>query len=486
VDRAEHERRLTTAGQVSGPLRHLSCGGTPGVASPVPGRRGVAAAAPPVRTSWVRVTAARAGRYPLDEQPPSPPSGGVPHVARRLFPVTALAAIALLSLPTAAFAEYVASVQAPKNGVVSGSKDIQVRIDRELTDPSVVELRVRPASGGELRPTTCISGCERGDRTSVFAFTLDPRSGAPFGDTPLPNGRFEFEGVLSRDIGGERSTGRLALSLRVPGSAVGGLAATVSDQTVRLAWRAAPEPDISGYRVERCEGVCDGNGRWQAEGAVAASATSFNHAPSPGEHSYRVVTVRDGGDDGDGTIETVSSPVVATVQAPSATTSSNGGSGTGSRGTGDAPGAAPSDTGAPRSGDLPDLAAGDAPERRASDHDARSARGGTRAAPPPSVALDRSALGIPELPGLGDIFRGELDYSGADRDAAGGPDDARPAGEEGDEVLLSAPGSGSFMGQLTDPDRVAVPIAGGLLMTAIGLHLWRWLRFPLTVGGRRV
>ncbi|MEX0836674.1 MAG: hypothetical protein WD010_11315, partial [Nitriliruptor sp.] len=98
----------------------------------------------------------------------------------------------------------------------------------------------------------------------------------------------------------------------------------------------------------------------------------------------------------------------------------------------------------------------------------------------PSVSLGRGGSGVPELPGVGDIFRGSLDYGLDDPEAADARGDA-PAPGDDDEVVLSAPGNGagSFVGRLTDPNRIAVPIAGGLLMTAISLHLWRWLRVPI-------
>jgi hypothetical protein len=49
-------------------------------------------------------------------------------------------------------------------------------------------------------------------------------------------------------------------------------------------------------------------------------------------------------------------------------------------------------------------------------------------------------------------------------------------------VVLAAPGRSDsrFLGVFGEPERLAPPLAGGLLFTAIGLHLWRWLEDPLT------
>jgi hypothetical protein len=414
-------------------------------------------------------------------------------VARRLPRVIALAVLLLLCLPTAAFADYSSRLEAPSNGVVTGKTEIQVRVNRDPLDVPVTGVRVRPATGGEWQRTTCKSGCD-GERSSVHAFDLDPRSGAPFGDGIMPNGTFQFDVRASRSLNQDPVVvGRLSLSLRVPGSAVGGLAATVSDQSVRLAWSRAPEPDIDGYRVERCAGTCDGSGTWRSQGTTSPSASSFTDEPGVGTHSYRVVTVRSGG--GDGRIETVSSPVTAEVEPAPASPATSEGESSGDGGSGDGngdaggssqPGSGTSDRDrSPRSADAPSLSRDGTPTSDASPSTAprssTSRSGGLRFGSAPSVSLGRGGAGIPELPGIGDIFRGELDYSADDPQTAGGQGNGGEGGDEGDEVLLGAPGggNGTFLSQITDPNRVAVPIAGGLLMTAVGLHLWRWLRIPL-------
>jgi hypothetical protein len=402
-------------------------------------------------------------------------------VVRRLPHVVALTAIVLLSVPTAASAAYSARVEAPDNAIVTGAKEIQVRVSRDLTDSAVTDLRVRLASGGELQPTECVRDCDRRDRDPVFGFELDPRSGAPFGTSALANGPLEFEGIISREVGGDRSVGTLTVTLRVPGSAVGGLAATAEDGTVRLAWRRASEPDIQGYRIERCGGACDASGRWDALDTASASASSHSDQPDPGEYSYRVVTIRDGGDGGDRTIETVSSPVTTTVE-PVARTNGDGsgngnGNGNGGNGSGGADGDGVGDgtDPSPRTPPSPDPANG------GSDGARRSSRAPEiRSGSAPSISRDRTTAGVPAVPDVADVFEEELDYSDLDLEEPG-TDRTVPALDGDDEVILGAPGTGdgTFLGALTDPNRVAVPIAGGLLMTAIGLHLWRWLRFPL-------
>lgn len=417
-------------------------------------------------------------------------------MVRRLPHVVAIAAIVLLSVPTAASAAYTARVEAPDNAIVTGAKEVQVRVSRDLVDPAITGFRVRLASGGELQPTTCVRDCERRDRNPVFAFDLEPRTGAPFATSGLPNGPLELEGIVSREVGGDRSVGTLTVTLRVPGSAVGGLAATAEDRTVRLAWRRAPEPDIEGYRIERCAGACDGSGAWEALDRVSASASSVSDQPGVGEHSYRVVTVRDGGDGGDRTIETVSSPVAVTVAPPreggnGGDNGNGGGNGNGSNGGNDSGNGG--DNGNGGDGDGGDASGSPEGDDAASERDrsgstgsrdgaSRSSRNsGIRSGSAPSLSLGRSGERVPDVPDVAEVFEDELDYSDVDPEVASPDREAPPSDTGNDEVILGAPGQGerTFLGAMTDPDRVAVPIAGGLLMTAMGLHLWRWLKFPM-------
>lgn len=396
-------------------------------------------------------------------------------MVRRSPHVLALVALLLVWSPTAASATYSATIVQPAGqDRVTGPIEVRVRVSRDFADTAVRALRVRPAAGGQLRPTTCISECGPGDTEPVFAFELDPRTGAPFGEGPLPNGPLEFEGVVSRELGEDRSVGTLTLNLRVPGSAVGGLAATAEDDTVRLAWSRAPEPDVLGYRIERCAGACDAAGDWTGRADVAPSASAFLDAPGVGTSSYRVVTIRDGGGDGS-SIETVSAPVTAEVVPTSPAERPVGADEV----DGDRDGTGADD----RDGDDARDASGDAEAEAGSDREERDATtpigpsrpGAPRSSRPPAVSLGRAGARIPELSGPSDVFRSELDYTGGDQQAGA------PAAE-GDEVMLSSPsgGGGSFLGVLGDRERVAVPLASGLLVTAIGLHLRRWLRVPLS------
>lgn len=418
-------------------------------------------------------------------------------MVRRTSRVLVLAATLLLVTPAAALA-YAVSAQ----GSVSGSSstvDLEVSFGRFDEAPDRLLVRIAGESRGRVR-ADCVSRCsDAGSR--VFRLPISARGGAF--DSPTlrhPNGTLALEvrGERERTVGGtsEFGVGTANVTIDVPGSSVGSLRTSVDGDQVRISWDPAPEPGITGYRVER---VSDGGRQVTTTGAGGSSAVD---RPGPGDHRYRVVTIRSKA--GSGSHETGSSEVSATIARPEPEDSGSGsngsgsngsgsngsgsngsgsngsgsggsgsgGSGSGSGGSGSSTGNGSSSSGGDRTGQAsaPDLDADDGGSASSSDR-SRSRRD----ARAPEVSIDRSRSGIPELPRVGDVFRGELDFGQGD------PEDPQARGEDGDEVVLSAPdgSGGSFLGAQEDAERIAVPVAGGLLLTAIGLHLWRWLKVPL-------
>lgn len=64
-----------------------------------------------------------------------------------------------------------------------------------------------------------------------------------------------------------------------------GVSASNNGGTITVSWNGNPEPDITGYRVER-----DSGGGFQSIGTVGG--TSMTDSPGAGSHSYRVVAIR--------------------------------------------------------------------------------------------------------------------------------------------------------------------------------------------------
>jgi hypothetical protein len=98
------------------------------------------------------------------------------------------------------------------------------------------------------------------------------------------NGQYSVRVSASANGGGSDSA---TISVRVdnPAAAPTGVATSSSDDTVTVSWNANPEPDISGYRVER-----DGGSGYASVGEV--NGTVFSEKVSPGDYNYRVMALR--------------------------------------------------------------------------------------------------------------------------------------------------------------------------------------------------
>jgi hypothetical protein len=398
-------------------------------------------------------------------------------VHRRTAALAVLVAAWSLLLPTAVLAAG-ASLRGPADGVVDGPTSLDLRVTREAFEAiTAIDVGLRRGGAqvdGTRAQRLCegFSDCPNGQRSADYRIPFDPRTGAPFlpeeSARILPNGPHELR--VSIQVGRDVQERSLELTLSVPPSAVTDVRATAEDQVVALRWSKAPEPDVAGYRVERASD----QGGWSPVADLAPSASSFADDPEPGTFRYRLVTLRPDGKGG--SYEVTSKDVRVTVAARPA---EDGGDARGDGGgDGEAPGSVTDgdedpdgldDLDAVDAESSEDLAGDDEPSSRAATGTAanRTARTGLQA-----PSFDRGGASTPALPWDDpDFFQETLDYD--DPVAA-----ERAGGEDRGEVLLSIPGMGALSGGL-DAHRAAVPVAGGLLMTTVGLHLWRWLKVPL-------
>ena len=384
-------------------------------------------------------------------------------MVRRLLHVVALAAVLLVASPGLASA-FTVTLVAPEDGRVTGRTEVTVEVQRDATDGPVGQVRVR-LPDGDPHVVDCTAACD--SRSPRFSFDLDPLSGAPLAPSPLPNGDLtvQLEG-LERGLLEERwvTFDPQTLRLAVHSLGVRELTPTVEDdQRVRLDWRAAPEPDVTRYVVVR-----DGN---TEVAELRPDQTSFTESPGPGAHTYQVRTYRPSGSDG--SLETTSADVRVTVEPPPSDPPTDVDPGVPDRpGTQEPPPSGEQEAGAP---DRPQ----DDPSDGATPRDGSA--GGTPRATPPT--LDGRGDPIPDVPEADDGFDEALDYDvDGSRDQAprSGSSDGRTGVVDDEVVLATGDRDGSVLGTLRDPDRVAVPIAGGLLLTAIALHLWRWVKVPAT------
>jgi hypothetical protein len=403
-------------------------------------------------------------------------------VHRRTATLVVLVATLCLALPTAALAVG-ATLRGPSDGVVTGPTSLDLRIHREPFEAiSRIDATLyrggAPLDGSRAREL-CegLRDCPNGSREADYRIPFDPRDGAPFlanGGRTLANGPYEL--VVGIQVGQEVQQRPLPLTLSVPPAAPSDLRVSTAGTQVSIQWTRGAEPDLAGHRIERSSGS-----GWARAGEVGGTAEAYVDEPGPGSHRYRVVVIRPNGRGG--SYEVTSAEVAATVDAPVTVDDRRGEDPSDGRERGDDSG--PSEDGRAGESEPLDLERSDADVDEgdgAQGDDARagSSRASGAAAPrrsfqAPSVNLDRDGADTPPVPWDDpEYFQETLDYDDA---VAAAP---REGGDDrdGNEVLLAVPGMGSLTGGLDD-SRFAIPIAGGLLMTAIGLHLWRWLKLPV-------
>ena len=394
---------------------------------------------------------------------------------RRIVWTTAALAV-LLVLPAAPATAAQSSLVAPDDDVTRATA-IEVELERDFGAERFSEVHASLRRDGERLgrriQLVCVEGCEPTDRTALFAPAdderFDPATGAPFdAEGPLPNGGYVLRIDLLKDSNFQSDeTFEHDLHLAVRPTAPEDLAASVEDGEVELTWTPSPEPDVDTYRLERHDGD-----DWET--VVTTAEPAGADEPGEGEHRYRVVAERPDGRDG--TLTTASDEVTAEVVVED---ESAGGDDGNDGGNDDGDGNGNGDRNGEPEGVEASDAGGEAPD---GDHDAgddassseprnSSSSGGTQA-PRTGGNGSGGVPGIGEGNGSADDGDGdyaeELDYGEVEPDR---PDD---------DVQIATPsGWRGSVDRILDAERIAVPIATGLVMTAAGLHLWRWLRIPV-------
>jgi hypothetical protein len=143
------------------------------------------------------------------------------------------------------------------------------------------------------------------------------------------NGSYTVRVSASANGGGSDSA---TASVRVdnPASTPTGVATSASGGTVTVSWNSNPEPDITGYRVER-----DGGGGYSSVGEV--NGTVFSEDVSPGNYTYRVTALRASPSQGQRASAPSGGAAVA-IAAPASSGSGSGSTGGGSGGHGNGSG----------------------------------------------------------------------------------------------------------------------------------------------------
>ena len=389
----------------------------------------------------------------------------------------------------------------PRAGdVLSDRVPIEVSVTWNGQRPDHVDVRLVGADGARIpdtepvRLTECHGSCQDfslAERQSTWSgATFDPATLAPFASGGSRcNGAY---GMQVRPQGADWGGG-IGVVVSIDPSAPTDVTATVTGGQVEVSWRGAPQPDVTGYTVQRRQ---DFTGSWDTVTEVGAQTTTVVDGDAPtGNTQYRVATFRGDGFDSNAPVAActdaqrdlvaAASPVTVQVPEPSSSPSDGGSASPGSDDSDDSGGGSsgsPNDgadgegdgAGGEGDGGDEDASSGSpqpSPRRRAP---ATSVQSGS--APTVSVPDVSSPSGRPAPDethdGDGEGFSEELDFGELQGESRASGDD-----EVAGTVSLDVPGGGSDTELALR--RVLVPVAGGMIMLAFGLHLRRWTRDAL-------
>ena len=411
--------------------------------------------------------------------PPAAPPVGTVCVARgargALVAVTAVV-VSLAVSPAAADAAS-AVLLAPADGIVTGAGDLAVRVTTESSEVlERIEASLRQG-GGEVAGAVRVALCDDREtcsrRDGDYRFGFDPATGAPFltGEQArtLANGAYVVRLHLTRPGTSDRETLDVPLTVSAPPAAPADVTADVQGSEVHLRWRPAPEPDVTGYRVEQAR-----NGDWDAVAELPPDAGVIVDRPGLGRHAYRLVTLRP---DGRGaTYEAASPEVVVDVRS-----STTGGSTPGSSTPGSSTGGETSGGGTSADGTSGNGTAGNGTSGGGTSADGPAVPPGPPASDGADVTSGGAATsgtpgdgGVPTLEDAPAATATEAGTPAGDQAPDTAPDPATPTGTPTDDVHLAAPAARA--GGWVARGQVLVPLAGGLLFAAAGFGVWRWSR----------
>lgn len=414
---------------------------------------------------------------------------------RRPLLVLAAATTAIVTVVLPASAATLTWLSPGAGAVVSDPVEIAVRVQREVGE-EVAGVTVRLSRDGETtapgtrtRDLRCAQsdGCNRlGEREDRWGLVQLGPDGGELATGPVCNGRYVLQAQPSGSPGW--SGAPLVLTDPTVGAATG-LIVDGEPRAAHLAWNPA---DSAGDVRQRVERRPEGASAWEPVAQLSATATSWSdQAVTAGTWEYRIVTTR-----GDGFVS--GRPVVACADTePDHTAASTG------RSAVVAPGPTPTRSPAPDETAASGEPGGDADPSDPSGSEGTPADGtgaatatdggaggedgasprtsGPRtrvAAPPPArrgstevqaPAIARSDGGGDRYFGEGEAFTDELDYGDAPGVAAS-PTETSAMGRW-------IPGGSETITRLRlDERHVVLPIATGLLLLALGLHMRRWMR----------
>ncbi|HWB72963.1 MAG TPA: hypothetical protein VG452_12175 [Egibacteraceae bacterium] len=378
-----------------------------------------------------------------------------------------LAAVWLLVSAPPAGAVSGFGIDAP-SGTVTGASAVAAFVEQNAAEANTeriaaVESRflLGGAQSGSTEGLELVSqDVHRAGRTSHYRAALDPFASRWTGGRPMANGSYRLQVRVITQVGAappqtsEWRERQIVLEVPPPQTTAAAKLVDPARRTVEVSWRpvGADLPDFVRYVVERSVN----GGRWsEVRRITRPSAGSDVDTVGDGEYRYRVTVVRSSGSGGE-----LSSP----PSAPS--TALRVGDTPGQPGQ---PGTTPGAPGEPGAPGGPDAA----PDRIGIRRGAGGPRMGPGAATPPRIDVPGAPAPVTApsaaAPAPGDdAFRRTLPYGDVGGPAVGQDLAADESGLEGDGTLTI------FDRQLVTRD-VVVPVAAGLVLMLLGLHIRRFL-----------
>jgi hypothetical protein len=182
--------------------------------------------------------------------------------------LVATAAVAISLVPAPAFAASANIPNLSSGAVVQNTITVQCQ-GSGSSGISKVELFIN----GSLVSKNAPGGVQNSASTS-YSWTTNG----------LRNGGYGLRCTATENSGASDSQSINVTVDNAP-STPSGVNASANGDTITVTWNSNPEPDITGYRVER-----DSGGGFA--GVATVGGTSYSESPGPGNHAYRVVAIR--------------------------------------------------------------------------------------------------------------------------------------------------------------------------------------------------
>lgn len=212
----------------------------------------------------------------------------------------ALMIVGVVAAPAAADRTSTARIDAPADGaVVTGSVDVR-GAGRSVAGIDRIEILVDSWSVAVKEP-------ESFTRDARIDYAWDTARW-PADGSLAPNGnRTVVVSVISVD--GDTDKASIEVVANNPPAVPAGLDVAADGSRVAVTWDANPEPDITGYAVERDSG----------NGFVEVARTTrveLGQTLVPGDYAYRVTAIRSSPVEDGGIASEVSAPVAVSIAAP--------------------------------------------------------------------------------------------------------------------------------------------------------------------------